>query len=84
MVTFEMGINQFGDMLHSEFVSTMNGYNRSSTGKELSPDEVLTFLPPANVELPPSVDWRTKGAVTEVKDQGLCGSCWAFSAVGTI
>ncbi|KAJ3641093.1 hypothetical protein Zmor_027613 [Zophobas morio] len=85
LVTYKLGINKYADMLHHEFIQSLNGFNRSKTllrGIEM--EDSVTFIPPANVEMPTAVDWRTKGAVTEVKDQGQCGSCWSFSATGSL
>ncbi|KMT04502.1 hypothetical protein BVRB_8g181680 [Beta vulgaris subsp. vulgaris] len=83
---FTLGANAFSDLTIEEFVATHTGYKRqfhsesmsgSSITKGLRFDQNLT-------DMPPSLDWREKGAVTPIKDQGQCGCCWAFSTVAAV
>ncbi|KAK2715041.1 procathepsin L-like [Artemia franciscana] len=81
--SYQVAMNKFGDLLHHEFRSIMNGYQHKKQNSSRA-ESTFTFMEPANVEVPESVDWREKGAITPVKDQGQCGSCWAFSSTGAL
>ncbi|XP_020661487.2 procathepsin L [Pogona vitticeps] len=79
--SYRLGMNHFGDMTNEEFRQVMNGLKYSKTERKYRGSE---FLEPNFLEVPKSIDWREKGYVTPVKDQGQCGSCWAFSTTGSL
>ncbi|CAN0921708.1 Senescence-specific cysteine protease SAG39 [Linum grandiflorum] len=70
--SYKLGVNQFADLTNDEFKASRNGFKHGPFRYE-------------NVSaVPTTMDWRKKGAVTPIKDQGQCGSCWAFSTVGSV
>nr|AAK15148.2 cysteine proteinase-like protein [Ipomoea batatas]AAL14199.1 cysteine proteinase precursor [Ipomoea batatas] len=76
---YKLGINAFADLTNQEFKASRNGYKLPHDCSSNTPFRYENVS-----SVPTTVDWRTKGAVTPVKDQGQCGCCWAFSAVAAM
>lgn len=84
--SYTLGINKFSDMTPKE-KKAFFGFNKAAAKKPLKSEFKLlqgTAGDKPVSELPASVDWRNEGVVTAVKDQGHCGSCWAFAATATL
>jgi len=76
--TSTIGLNMFSDMTNEEF-KKMNGYKNVANTKVEDKTQLFD-----TTDLADSIDWRQKGGVTPVKDQGQCGSCWSFSTTGAM
>jgi cathepsin L len=80
-VSYTLGMNKFADLTVEEFVEIYTG---SKKVVEFTPEDLKPIFSDVFVSLPASWDWRNYSYVTPVKDQGQCGSCWAFSTTGAV
>lgn len=79
------GATQFADLTSAEFEAMfLNKAMTNSTLREQSLKSLRKVHGVSTVNMPDNVDWREKNAVSEVKNQGVCGSCWAFSTTGNV
>jgi len=84
--SWKMGVNKFAD-LNRHHMQSYFGWNRkmglAMRGRYPQANKTH-FHNIKSSDLPPQIDWRNLSVVSDVKDQGMCGSCWAFAATETI
>jgi cathepsin L len=84
--TFTVGLNKFADLTNEEYRALYLGTKSDSHRRVMKAKRSVSnrYAVRAGETLPNSVDWRDLGAVGAVKDQGSCGSCWAFSTIAAV
>ncbi|XP_031628596.1 cathepsin L1-like [Contarinia nasturtii] len=83
-ITFQIGFNEYSDMAHDEFVAKMTGFIPDSAVDSHQTEQSIEQTNEEDVSKSNEIDWRKMGAVTGIKNQNLCGSSFAFSAIGAL
>eukprot|EP01023_Acetabularia_acetabulum_P060125 TRINITY_DN7226_c0_g1_i3.p1 TRINITY_DN7226_c0_g1~~TRINITY_DN7226_c0_g1_i3.p1 ORF type:complete len:438 (-),score=77.44 TRINITY_DN7226_c0_g1_i3:447-1760(-) len=81
-VSYKLALNEFADLTPEEFKSKHLGYSATQSPQTLVQPTPFTYSQVKDI--PSQIDWREKKCVTNVKNQGSCGSCWAFSTTGSV
>ena len=76
---YKLGANKFADLTNEEFKQIYNGYRRKNQANRDGASTTSSFKYENVSAVPASIDWRSKGAVTHVKDQGQCGKNYSIS-----
>ncbi|XP_047318989.1 ervatamin-B-like [Impatiens glandulifera] len=83
--TYKVGLNVFADLTDEEYRSYYLGMKYDADLQSVQSElDSQSYAASSAENIPVSLDWRTKGAVSPIRNQGRCASCWAFSAIATV